>query len=51
LGIVVTDESGEFLQAPLDVEAEITWCGYANAKIRAQIEPLLQKALRTRDLL
>lgn len=51
LGIIVTNERGENLSAPLDVEAEITWCGYANSKIRDQIEPLLKKSLRQRGLL
>ena len=51
LGVIVTDEKGGPLRAPLDVEAEVTWCGYANEKIRAQIEPLLQNALRSRGLL
>jgi hypothetical protein len=34
----------------LNVEAEITWAAYANPKIRRQIEPLLQEALRRRGL-
>jgi hypothetical protein len=28
----------------LNVDAEVAWVGYANARIRAQIEPLLQQA-------
>lgn len=51
LGIIVTDEHGDALDAPLDVEADVTWAGYANERIRRQIEPLLQDALRRRDLL
>jgi hypothetical protein len=47
-GVVVTDHRGRPLDAPLNVEAEIAWAGYANANIRAQIEPLLQQALRAR---
>jgi hypothetical protein len=31
------------------VEAEVAWAGYANAHIRAQIEPLLQQAIRARE--
>ncbi|HKP11944.1 MAG TPA: inositol monophosphatase [Blastocatellia bacterium] len=50
LGVVVTDERGQQLNAPLDVEADVTWVGYANAAIRAQIEPLLRRALDRRDL-
>jgi len=47
-GVIVTDASGQPLDAPLDVEAEVAWAGYANGRIRAQIEPLLQAALRER---
>jgi hypothetical protein len=50
-GVLVTDEAGRNVSAPLDVNSEVTWIGYANAAIRAQIEPLLQAALRTRGLL
>ena len=50
-GVLVTDEYGNKLSAPLDLEAEMAWCGYANEKIKAQIEPLLQKALNARGLL
>jgi len=47
-GVIVTDPYGQPLDAPLDVEAEVAWVGYANARIRAQIEPLLLAALRDR---
>jgi fructose-1,6-bisphosphatase/inositol monophosphatase family enzyme len=47
-GVIVTDPYGRPLDAPLDVEGEVAWAGYANAAIRAQIEPLLQQALRAR---
>jgi fructose-1,6-bisphosphatase/inositol monophosphatase family enzyme len=51
MGVVVTDAAGERLRAPLDVGADVDWVGYANPAIRAQIEPLLQTALRRRRLL
>ena len=51
LGVIVTDGSGHPLRAPLTVEADVAWVGYANQHIQAQIEPLLQKALRRRGLL
>lgn len=51
LGVEVTDPQGEPLAAPLDVETNVSWVGYANADIRRQIEPLLQKALRDREML
>jgi fructose-1,6-bisphosphatase/inositol monophosphatase family enzyme len=47
-GVIVTDPRGAALDAPLNVDAEVAWVGYANAMIRAQIEPLLQEALRAR---
>ena len=47
-GVIVTDPRGAALDAPLNVDAEVAWVGYANAQIRAQIEPLLQQALRAR---
>lgn len=45
LGIIVTDERGAPLSAPLTVEADVSWVGYANETIQRQIEPLLQHAL------
>ena len=47
-GVIVTDADGRPLDAPLDIEAEVAWAGYANRHVRAQIEPLLQQALRER---
>jgi hypothetical protein len=51
LGVMVTDAEGRSLSAPLNLEADIAWAGYANRHIREQIEPLLQLALRRRGLL
>lgn len=51
LGVIVTDENGEQLKARLAVEPDVAWIGYANNEIRAQIEPLLQAELKTRNLL
>jgi hypothetical protein len=50
-GVIVTDVRGERLSAPLSVDADVAWAGYANEHIRAQIEPLLQAALERRGLL
>ncbi|MBA3441662.1 MAG: inositol monophosphatase [Pyrinomonadaceae bacterium] len=50
-GVIVTDERGENLRAPLNTEADVAWVGYANQYIQEQIEPLLQRALRERGLL
>ena len=51
LGVVVTNETGNPLDLPLDLETDATWIGYANRQIQNQIEPLLQNSLRKRGLL
>ena len=50
-GVIVTDARGHRLNAPLKVEADVAWAGYANEHIRDQIEPLLQGALERRGLM
>jgi fructose-1,6-bisphosphatase/inositol monophosphatase family enzyme len=50
-GVIVTDGLGNRLNAPLSVEADVAWAGYANPHIQAQIEPHLIEALRIRDLI
>lgn len=49
-GVIVTDPLGKRLCVPFDIEADVAWAGYANEKIRAEIEPRLQAALRSRSL-
>lgn len=44
-GVLLTDGLGNPLDAPLTVEADVAWAGYANAVIRELIEPLLTAAL------
>jgi hypothetical protein len=51
LGVCVTNGTGGPLDAPLDVETDVAWAGYANRDIRAQVEPALQRALARRGLL
>jgi fructose-1,6-bisphosphatase/inositol monophosphatase family enzyme len=50
-GVIVTDVHGAPLDVPLNVDADVAWIGYANASIRALIEPILQKELRERGLI
>jgi len=50
-GVVVTDERGAPLDAPLDTGSDVAWVGYANEQIRRQVEPLLQASLRRRGLI
>jgi len=47
-GVIVTGADGAPLDAPLDIESDVAWAGYANRHIRQQIEPLLQHELRVR---
>ncbi|HJZ82347.1 MAG TPA: hypothetical protein VKD91_18440, partial [Pyrinomonadaceae bacterium] len=49
-GVIVTDEKGERLRAALAVDVDVAWAGYANERIREQIEPLLHTALSRRGL-
>lgn len=51
LGVIVTDERGQPLSAPLSIEPNVAWVGYANAQIRKLVEPALQRALRSRGLI
>jgi fructose-1,6-bisphosphatase/inositol monophosphatase family enzyme len=50
LGVIVTDARGARLRAPLNLEADVDWAGYANKDIQQEIEPLLQQALKQRGL-
>ncbi|GAB4470026.1 MAG: hypothetical protein OHK0029_42770 [Armatimonadaceae bacterium] len=44
-GVIVTDEHGEPLAAPLDIRAPVSWVAYANPALQARIEPHLQELL------
>ncbi len=50
-GVILTDAYGRVLDAPLDIDTDIAWVGYANEQIRRQIEPLLEAALGKRELI
>ena len=51
LGVIVSDPQGRALRSRLAVEPDVAWVGYANQRIRAQIEPLLHQALSSRGLI
>lgn len=51
LGVSITDPYGKPLSVPLNVHDDVSWIGYANERIRAEIEPHLRHALQKRDLL
>ncbi len=44
-GVVITNEAGSGLSAPLNTTADLCWIGYANLHIQLLIEPLLRAAL------
>lgn len=50
-GVIVTDEHGRELDAPIDTDSSVAWIGYANEAIRRQVEPVLQSLLEERGLL
>ncbi|HLZ44902.1 MAG TPA: hypothetical protein VKQ05_04415 [Gemmatimonadales bacterium] len=50
-GVLVTDPAGKPVDAPFDLTTNMAWVGYANARLRSTIEPVLQAALRRRQLL
>ncbi len=50
-GVIITDASGNPVNAKLAVEPDVDWVGYANSAIQKQIEPLLRESLIKRNLL
>ena len=50
-GAVLTTATGAPLDAPFDVTSNVAWVGYANERLRALVEPVLQDALRRRGFL
>ena len=50
-GVILTDAVGAPVDAPFDAVADVAWIGYANARVRGAVEPVLQDVLRRRGLL
>jgi hypothetical protein len=50
LGVRLTDAGGGELDAPFDLDADVSWVGYANDRLRARVEPALLGALARRGL-
>jgi fructose-1,6-bisphosphatase/inositol monophosphatase family enzyme len=44
-GVIVTDERGGLLASPLDIREPVSWIGYANQQIQAQLAPTLLRLL------
>lgn len=51
LGVILTNALGGPIDAPFDVESDVSWAGFANSQIRSSVEPALTAALRRRGLL
>ncbi len=51
LGVEVTGVDGAPFDAPFDLDADVVWIGYANARLRAHVEPVLHSVLRRHGLL
>ena len=51
LGVRLTDATGAALDAPFDLDTDVSWVAYANDRLRARIEPALHGALARRGLL
>ena len=45
-GVFVSDETGARLSAPLDIRADVSWTGYANAALKGSIAPQLSRLLK-----
>jgi hypothetical protein len=43
-GVPIVDLDGRALDLPLDLDARVTFAGYANGAVRARLEPLLRAA-------
>jgi hypothetical protein len=50
LGVRLTDAGGNELDTPFDLDADVSWVGYANDRLRACLEPALLGALARRGL-
>jgi fructose-1,6-bisphosphatase/inositol monophosphatase family enzyme len=49
-GVLITDGRGQPLDAPLDTTTDVSWIGYSNEAIRAEVEPVLMRLLARRGL-
>jgi fructose-1,6-bisphosphatase/inositol monophosphatase family enzyme len=50
-GLIITDERGSRLSAPLDVTSPVGWIGYANRRIFSLVAPVLRACMQQQGLL
>ena len=51
LGLFISDAEGTAIDAPLDLETDVAWIGYANERLRGRVEPALHIALKRQGML
>jgi fructose-1,6-bisphosphatase/inositol monophosphatase family enzyme len=49
-GVIITDGHGNPLDAPMDLNSEINWIGYANASIEKEVKSILMDLLQKHHL-
>lgn len=49
-GVIVTDGFGRPLDAPMDVDTGVHWCGYGNRKLQQKIEPVIRQFFEKRGV-
>jgi fructose-1,6-bisphosphatase/inositol monophosphatase family enzyme len=49
-GVILTDGLGKPLDAPLNVESGVSWCGYANKSIQQKIAPAIQEWFHSKGI-
>lgn len=49
-GVVITDGLGQPLDGPFDVTSGLSWVGYANRQLQANIQPLVTTFLKKRGI-
>ncbi len=47
-GVIITDQTGQPLDGPMDTTTGLSWVGYANATLRRKMEPLLLNFLASK---
>jgi len=50
-GVIVTGADGDPLDAPMNVEADVAWIGYANRTVSEHVEPHLTAILHERGMI
>jgi len=49
-GVQITEENGRRLRCLMNLDADVSWVGYANQQIRELVEPVLQIAIQRHGL-